>query len=85
MSKPRHLYRVEWEDSASLGGWRTEEKILKDARTTVNIVSVGYLVRKGKQEIVLCQSYDEQGKINDTISIPVGCVRNIRRITEKKR
>ena len=81
--RKRRLYRVEWEDTASSGGWRREDDVLKEQRGTVSIVTVGYFMRRNKKEILLCQSYDEYDKTNDRIAIPMACVKRIRRLKEK--
>lgn len=80
--KKWHMVRVEWEDSASRGSWRSADTEAARPRSTLRIVSVGYLLRKTKREIVLFQSHDDEDKISDTVAIPMGCVHRIRKFKE---
>jgi len=82
MSMPKHrLLRVEWEDSASRGKWHRTTEIGR--RATLQCESVGYVVRSDKHEIVLAQSICENEDINDTMAIPRGCIRKVRRLQGK--
>lgn len=74
----RCLVEVEWEDSNSHGNWGSKDEYAK--LTTAQCRSVGYLLRSDRKEIHLVQSVDTKGKMADSISIPRGCVRRIKRI-----
>ncbi len=84
MKQKWHLYRVDWVDSTSRGGWRYADRDRKEHLSAVRCVSTGYLVKRNKREIMLCQSYEEsEDRINDTIAIPMGCVQKIRKLKDK--
>jgi hypothetical protein len=77
----KKFYRVDWIDAASNSSWRSEEGAA-GKRGTIDIVTVGHLVKHTKAEIILALSKDYNGQVADTIAIPKSCVTRIRRLRE---
>ncbi len=75
-----HPVEVEWEDAASSGGWATKESYML---SPVICKTTGYLLQKNKKYLVVVQSEDQNGKVNDAITIPMKCVKKIRRLYPK--
>ena len=83
----KKIVEVQWIDSMSACGWRSEDEAHKMAGTTPLIHSAGYLLRKDKDKIVLVGAYDHQmsGKknrhnVNHYMEIPMSAVKSIRRV-----
>ena len=70
---------VEWEDSCSQGGWSKDHA----KYTPAECRSIGYLLHRDKEKVVLAQSEDGLGKQNDSIVIPASCVKKLRRLYKK--
>ena len=66
---------VEWLDSNSTGGWDASHKI-----TDMSCISVGLLVQKLPDRIVLAQSHEADGLYGDFIEIPRVAVKKLRRL-----
>ena len=75
----RRIIRVDWEDSASGGGWNRLDDF-KDRHGTLSCQSVGYVAKSDKDVVMLVQSVCENGDVNDSISIPRKCIKRVRRI-----
>ena len=45
--------------------------------------SIGYLLHRDKERVVLAQSLDGLGKQNDSIVIPASCIKKLRRLHKK--
>ena len=73
---------VEWTDAASTPGWNVLRDVLDD-RGTVEVHTIGYLIRRTPKLIQLAQSYHASGddvRLGEPFSIPRGCVRKVTRI-----
>jgi hypothetical protein len=66
------LYRVDWEDAVSDGGWTPLVKA-RDPKLIV-VHSVGYLVNENRKAIVLAQQVSSSSNFADTITIPKSCI-----------
>lgn len=74
------IYRIEWDDIQSSGGWYDKES-LKDA-DVAKCESVGYLVYRDRM-VVKIASIVEYEKTNDAgyvHAIPRGCITKMERI-----
>lgn len=74
MTRPQRV-EITWIDAYSTSGWGhaiPSEKMIW--------TSVGYLLAKTKQEVVICQSQDPWGKSGERLTIPRSCVKRIRRL-----
>lgn len=71
---PKAVY-VEWVDSSTTYGWQNPE-----SDETSLIRSVALLVAKTARTITLSTSESQHGRMVDQISIPMSCVRKLRRI-----
>lgn len=76
--KTGRIYWVKWDD-AHMGepGWKDP----KEDHDVCWAESVGFLVKKTKRKIVLCQTVGEQPGIAALIAIPTGCVVVVRRLS----
>ena len=70
------LVWVEWLDSSSSAGWHTAQAAISEAGL---VRSVGWLVRKDKDILVLAISFEEDPAVPQNfcsvMSIPRGCIR----------
>lgn len=77
------MVEVEWIDSVASGGWRKIEDY--ETREPTNCVSVGYLVSKTRERIVLLQNLNpENGDASDSMTIPRACVKKIYYLTRSE-
>ncbi len=77
MDKPKMVI-VEWEDTAGRSEWETREEILKWAEDGFRVVSVGHLVFRSKERIIVASMYCEESDMyNDYHKIPIECVKKI--------
>ena len=75
------MVEIRWHDScAAGGGWEHIDNLSTMTLSTCR--SVGYLVLKDKQKIVLAQSYAKNDtELMNVIAIPRGCVESIRELS----
>ena len=61
------LYKIEWEDAASSGGWIElgEEKL-----DPLIVTTVGFLIKETKDRLILAQSLTNGHRSADRIQIP---------------
>lgn len=73
------IVEVEWDDSCSYANqWMQPNDNLEASLCK----SVGYLVAKNKNRIVLAQSqHDDSDEVHNQFVIPRGCVKSIRNLT----
>ena len=71
--KSPKLYKVEWMDACSEGGW----KDLKDLKKVdpYLITTVGYHIHTDRNYEVYAQNLSHNGKYADTMSIPKGWIK----------
>lgn len=74
-----HAVEVKWIDSATDVGWKAEINC-----DPVRITSVGILVRFNEKAITISHSISEYGRVCDSITIPRGCIQNIKRLSDQK-
>ena len=68
---------VTWVDSAGVEGWKSRDETTAPVRCR----SVGYVVERNADKIVLAQSQTSE-QINGLFAIPVVAVKKIRRLRE---
>ena len=75
---------VDWVDSYALTGWCTEKDV--ESTHADNCLSVGYMVRKDRKEVVLAsgQSVDSENR-QHLIAIPRCCVKSIRKLVQENK
>lgn len=78
MSKRRRLVRVEWDDVSGMSGWLREEDAVH--LEMVRCVSVGVILQKTAQRLLMASTWDDEGKVSNTTLIPRSVVRNIQRL-----
>lgn len=76
MKGDQRLLEVIWRDTSSWGDWH--ETNHKDDEP-IECVTVGYVVRETKRDLVLAQTFSRGGKVTNTMAIPKST------ITSKKR
>ena len=64
-----------WSDAAHIGAGQWLETPLGD--TSIEITTVGLLVRKTKTHLVIAHSLDEDGNVTGVFSIPRSAVRKV--------
>ena len=73
---------VTWRDSTTRGGWAVEEEYKKFGCLTIK--SVGFLLHRSKERILLLQSQDGRAKrlrqYSDGLAIPKGCIEKVEEI-----
>ena len=69
---------VEWRDATSRQGWNDELSEPEDALT--KMVSVGWLLRLGKDAVVLAKTVTVLNDFGDTLTIPRAWIQRIYRI-----
>ena len=74
-----NLYRVDWIDAHSNGGWSLPKDInIKPLKVN----SVGWLIKDTKDYIVLAQNMSSSGNCADRIHIPKKWIQKKRKITK---
>lgn len=77
----RTRIEVEWVDSSSRGQWDSVEGYKIKTARALRIRSIGYLLRSDRSEIVLIQSMGVNADVADSVTIPRGCVKTVRRLS----
>lgn len=72
------IVTIDWVDSCSYGGWKTNEEIGKFEPAMCQ--SVGFVERSDKDMVVLSQSRSLAGARADQICIPRSCVKKITKL-----
>ncbi len=77
----RQIVEVEWLDSMSARGWRTQSEVEEMFAEIPVMCSIGYLLKRNKNKIALGGSIDgSNGNINHYHEIPMSAVKSIRRV-----
>lgn len=71
------LVEVVWEDSFVIKGWQEPDAWKEHVDYSLTIRSLGYILSKTKEHILIAQSIDRNGKVADLLSIPRGSIKNI--------
>ena len=73
------LVLVEWHDAATNHGWEAHEAVDTDEEL---MITVGFVIAKGKNTIVIASSIDKghHAQSNSRIKIPVGMIASIREL-----
>ena len=79
--EPAVLY-IEWTNSAILPGWTKGDKERCSVHNrSVNIRSVGILVRETERDLTLSTCLSENGYVNNAISIPRSAIVKVRKLS----
>ncbi len=73
------IVEIEWEDSASKGGWANREVYRK--LSPMRVRTVGFLLERSPRKVIVLQTLAEDGDGTDAVVIPAGCVKKLRRLT----
>lgn len=73
------LVIVEWHDAATTFGWETHEDVDTEEEL---MITVGFVIAKGKNTIVIASSIDKEhhAQSNSRIKIPVAMITSIREL-----
>lgn len=75
------IVEVVWHDAFSqTTGWDHARVIARRADEPLEVHSVGHLLERSKRHIVLAMNRHGE-RAADTMTIPLGCVRKVRRLT----
>ncbi len=74
---PTRIVMVKWWDTASVHGWHENSRSADIAQC----VTVGWLVCSDKRILQIAQSHDDEGHIDEIISIPQSAVISRRYVT----
>ena len=82
MTKKYRYVEVLWTDaSAPASGWSRPEVRIKNAKKGFRVTTVGQLLHEGKKCVVVGLSQDATfGQIDQSLSIPRGCIDSVRRL-----
>jgi len=69
----KRIVYVEWEDSFTSPGWRSREDY-----DDINIATVGWLVAKSNEGIVITSSVSDSGNVMDQLHIPKSAIRKFK-------
>ena len=81
--KPKDkIVKVTWVDTASQSLWKGKKEVIEWGRKELICESVGYLIEKGKKQIIISAMKDiaenpRDSWYNDHQKIPIGCVKRI--------
>jgi len=82
--KTKEILEIEWEDTATAPGWRTQKYL--ERATPCFCKTVGYFVKQSKNSITLAKSVnDDDSDGLDAQTIPAGCVKRVRRLTKRRK
>lgn len=77
----REILEIEWDDTATRGGWRSDSMLQKESPAPCR--SVGYFFKQNKNCITIAKSVsDEDNDGLDAQTIPKGCIKRIYRIKQ---
>lgn len=79
MTKKLPIVEVEWLDACVDGGWNPRATYVEKAKL-VECRTAGYLLKSGKQHIIIVQSQDDQGKVTDSMTIPRSSITSLKRL-----
>ncbi len=77
---PLPLVEIVWHDACTDSGWETHDK----TNTTEELmVTIGFLVARGENVVVIASSLDQEthAMSNSRIKIPVGMIKTIKELT----
>ena len=73
------LVSVEWVDACSTHGWYTVAEARKEAET-IKMRTVGFLVRRDREQVAVAQTISKHGRVSEVWSIPTPWVTKVRRL-----
>jgi len=81
MKTPGKLVLIEWQDSCSLNESWQDVETATQYHTSITCYSVGWVLRKDKQDIVIAATFDEAIKnVGEITAIPLSCVLRIKNL-----
>lgn len=69
------VVKIEWVDSCSGDNWEGFKE--SEEHTIAKCESVGYLLRKDKEQVQIVQNISDNGHLCAQIAIPRGCIKKI--------
>jgi hypothetical protein len=75
--KQMRLVEIHWVDAASDSGWQGQKA---PGDETVDCRTVGYLLKRDSRVITVAQNVSHHGSTGEWMTIPVSCVRRVRRL-----
>ena len=76
--KQNKIISVRWDDPCTRSGWVGDERAREYKASEV--ATVGFQVHRSRQKVVVALSRDDDGSVSDVITIPMSCVKGIRRL-----
>jgi len=70
----RKVIYIEWDDSATEGGWKHPTDIETRDMAPLKCWSIGFLVKDTAKYVTLSHSETEQGDVNAYISVPKSAI-----------
>lgn len=77
----KQIVEVRWQDASTRSMWGSAEEYASHG--VAECISVGYLLRNGKDKIVVVQTQADDAACNSAIAIPASWIRSIRLLTPK--
>jgi len=77
---PLPLVEIVWHDACTDSGWESHDKT---STTEELMVTIGFLVARGENVVVIASSLDQEthAMSNSRIKIPVGMIKTIKELT----
>lgn len=84
MKYHKPLVELVWFDAETTHGWETDEEVNSE---NVPIITVGFLIKKTEDLIVIASSIDKEtgNQSNGRIKVPIGMVQSIKELGGSKK
>ena len=76
--KENKIVRIKWVDSCTRSAWAHKERAREYEPSEVE--TTGFQVHRNRQKIVIALNQDEDGDYSDVITIPMSCVKDIKKL-----
>jgi hypothetical protein len=73
------LVTVEWGDAWTVNGWQSISELDKE-HSSMEVISAGFVFKKDKTGITICQGFSKNGTPLSAQFIPLGMIRKIKKV-----
>lgn len=82
MPKVHDVVLIDWLDACSFDGWR-DEALYNHSKHCIEVRTYGRVVSVCEKELTITQSTTDHGQVSGILSVPVSCIKKIRRMVLK--